>query len=180
MSNIAVTNRYAQALLAAAEERDALDRVAEDGRGLLELIRGSEELGSFLDDPLVHPDTKQSVLRTLLDGKVAEVTLSFLVVLCEKRRERSLVDILDHFLEILDERRGVVTARVRSSTEMTQEQQRRLAESLSGQSGKQVRVAVEVDVELKAGFVARLGDTVFDGSLDAQLGRLRRTLVAGS
>jgi len=180
LSNIAVTNRYARALLAAAEEREVLDRVADDGRGLQALVRGSGDFRSFLTDPLIHPGKKESVLRSIFEGKLHEVTLNFLRLLCEKRRERSLADILDHFLEVLDERRGVVTARVRSSSQMTQQQQDRLADRLSGHSGKQVRLEVEVDEDLKAGFVARLGDTVFDGSLAAQLDRLRRTLVAGS
>jgi F-type H+-transporting ATPase subunit delta len=180
LSNIAVTNRYAKALLDAAEVRDALDRVADDGRGLQALIRGSEELRGYLADPLIHPAKKASVLQSIFQGKVHEVTLSFLRVLCEKRRERSLADILGRFLEVLDERRGMVTARVRSSSGLSEEQQQRLAERLSGHSGKQVRLEVEVDEGLKAGFVARLGDTVYDGSLEAQLARLRRTLVAGS
>ena len=180
MSNIAVTNRYAKGLLGAAEERGVLDRVADDGRGLLGLVRDTEALRIFLADPLIHPDKKESVFRLICEGKVHELTMNFLRVLCEKRRERSLADILNHFLEVLDERRGVVTARVRSSREMTQQQQERLADRLSGHSGKQVRLEVEVDEGLKAGFVARLGDTVYDGSLTAQLNRLRRTLVAGS
>ena len=179
MSNIAVTGRYTKALLAAADERGALDRVEGDARALMELIAGSEELGAFLDDPLVHPGTKQDLFGSLFADKVDGVTLSFLRLLCDKRRERSLPDILAHFLEALDERRGVVTARVKAASEMSSDQQDRLAQRLSEHSGKQVRLEVDVDRGLRAGFVARLGDVVFDGSLDAQLGRLRRTLMAG-
>ena len=71
------------------------------------------------------------------------------------------------------------TGQVRSAKDLTQEQQERLVERLSAFSGKQVRLEVEVDEALKAGFVARLGDQVFDGTLEAQVHRLRRRLAIG-
>lgn len=180
MSRIGVSTRYTQALVSAAEERGELDPVRQDVQGLLELVRESEELRAFVADPLVHSEQKSSVFRALLSGKVHDLTLDFLVLLCEKRRERILEGILEDFLEFMDERQGVATARVRSACVLTDEQQERLAKRLSEHSGKQVRLEVEVDEGLRAGVVARLGDTVYDGTLDAQLNRLRHRLVAGS
>jgi F-type H+-transporting ATPase subunit delta len=42
---------------------------------------------------------------------------------------------------------------------------------------KSVRIAFSVDKQLKGGFVARVGDTVFDGSLRRQLELLREHFV---
>jgi len=58
-------------------------------------------------------------------------------------------------------------------------QEKQLADKLSVYSGKQVRLETTVDAGLKAGFIARLGDQVFDGTLATQLNRLRQQLVAG-
>ncbi len=179
MKGTGVTARYATALMEAAEERGVLDGVQEDAQALHGLIRESEDLQGFLADPLSHPEQKQAAFRALFSGKVTDLTLSFLLLLGEKRRERLLESILEGFLDLLDERRGIATAQVRSASVLTSEQEERLAQRLSAFSGKQVRLEVEVDDGLRAGFVARMGDQVFDGTVEAQLNRLRRRLAAG-
>ena len=179
MNETPVSLRYANALIGAAEEKEVLDRVHDDIRGILELIQHSQDLRNFLGDPLIHPAQKEAAFRSLFSGKVDDLTLGFLVLLCEKRRERTLEGIGRGFLALLDERRGVITAKVRSAQTLSEEQQARLSERLSAYSGKEIRLDIEVDESLKAGFVARLGDQVFDGSLDSQLSRLRRGLAAG-
>ena len=179
MNETPVSLRYARALIRAAEEQGVLDRVQEDLLGLLDLIQESEELRAFLTDPLIHPEQKRVAFQELFSGRMGDLTLSFLLLLCEKRRERGLAGIVRGFLALLDERRGVITAQVRSARDLSQEQQARLVERLSAFSGKQVQIEVEVDATLKAGFVARLGDQVFDGTLEAQMNRLRRRLAAG-
>ena len=120
------------------------------------------------------------MLRQILDGKVHEVTLNFLALLCEKRRERVLPDILAAFATLMDKKRGIVTASVSSAQELTDEQCVQLTERLEKFSGKQVRLETDVDPELKAGFVARLGDQIFDGTVESRLSRMHRELRAGS
>lgn len=179
MTQSTVVPRYVRALVDAAEERGVLEQVQEDVQGLQGLLLQSEDLQAFLADPLAHPQQKQQTFRALFSGKVNELTLNFLMLLCEKRRERVLDGILQGFLDLLDERRGVATAQVRAAKPLAPEQQERLARRLSERSGKQVQLQVEVDPGLKVGFVARLGDQVFDGTLEAQLNRLRERLTVG-
>ena len=97
-------------------------------------------------------------------------------MLCEKGRGRLLENILQQFVEEMDERRGVVTAQVRSAVALSSEQQGRLAERLTAYIGKEVNVEITVDEAIKAGFVARLDDKVFDGTLETQLSQLHRLL----
>ncbi len=179
MNETPVAMRYARALIQAAEERDALDRVREDLEGLLDLIRESEDLRAFLSDPLTYPEQKRSAVRRLFSGRTGDLTLNFLLLLCDKRRERGLDGIIRAFLTLLDERRGMITAYVRSAQELSEDQRARIARRLSSYSGKQVRLDVQVDEGLKAGFVTRMGDHVFDATLEAQLNRMRQRLVSG-
>ena len=179
MNETPVAMRYARALIQAAEERDALERVREDLEGLRDLIRESEDLRAFLGDPLIYPEQKRTAVRRLFSGRIGDLTLNFLLLLCDKRRERGLDGIIRAFLALLDDRRGLITAHVRSARELSQEQRTRLAQRLSAWSGKQVRLDVEVDEGLRAGFVTRMGDHVFDATLEAQLNRMRQRLVSG-
>ena len=96
-----------------------------------------------------------------------------------KKRERSTEDILLAFTQLVDEQAGRLVADVTSAIELTSKQQDALVEKLSGYSGKQVRLSMRVDSSIKGGFIAKLGDTVFDGSVATQLQRLKRQLARG-
>ena len=156
-----------------------LDAVGVDARMLLGLIPASADLEDFLADSLIHPKQKQRAFRTLLSGKVSPLTMDFLLFLCEKRRERTPQEALQGFLDLRDERRGFLKAQVRSAVPLRPEQQERLVARLQAHFGKKVSLEWEADEGVKAGFVARVGDTVFDATLDTQLSRLRRRLGVG-
>jgi len=177
LSQTAVSQRYSEALFGAAEERDMLDQVEEEAGAILDLMQESTELSDFLANPMIPSAQKQVFIRTLLTGKVSDVMLNFLLVVCSRQRERVLKEILEGFQTFMEAQRGIVTAQVRSAIALSSEQQTQLSARLSAYAGKQVRLETEVDEGLKAGFIARLGDQVFDGTLEMQLNRLRQRLV---
>jgi F-type H+-transporting ATPase subunit delta len=179
VSQSAVAVRYAEALIEAAQEKNALDAVSSDVEGLLNLLRESEDLAQFVADPMMRSDQKQRILSNLFKGKVNDLTCNFLVVLCQNRRERLLKEILAGFITVLDDRQGIAKAQVTSATPLTSEQEEKLAARLSAFSGKKVNLETTIDASLKAGFVARLGDQVFDSTLATQLKRMQRQLVSG-
>jgi len=179
VSQSAVSVRYTEALIEAAEEVGALEQVEDDFQALLELVRASGDLRAFVADPMMRSEQKRTVLNNLLSGKVQDVTLRFLLLLCDNHRERILPELLADFLTVLEDRRGVATAQVTVASPLSSEQETQLVAKLSAHSGKKVRLETTVDESLKAGFIARIGDQVFDGTLATQLNRLRHRLAAG-
>ena len=179
MRDIRVAKRYADAIYSAAVEAEVLDNVIEDVISLLGLIRDSDEFSAFLHDLLIVPESKQSILQELFGNQLDPLVLNFLFLLVMKQRERSTEDILLAFTQLVDEQAGRLVADVTSAIELTSTQQDALVEKLSGYSGKQVRLSMRVDSSIKGGFIAKLGDTVFDGSVATQLQRLKRQLARG-
>ena len=179
MRDIRVAKRYADAIYSAAVEAEVLDNVIEDVISLLGLIRDSDEFNAFLQDLLIVPESKQSILQELFGNQLDPLVLNSLFLLVLKKRERSTEDILLAFTQLVDEQAGRLVADVTSAIELTSKQQDALVEKLSGYSGKQVRLSMRVDSSIKGGFIAKLGDTVFDGSVATQLQRLKRQLARG-
>ena len=73
---------------------------------------------------------------------------------------------------------GLVRADVTSARDLTDEQQRAVQAELGRLTGKRIRMEYAVDPELIGGLVARIGSTVYDGSVRGQLDALRRRLTA--
>lgn len=179
MREIRIAKPYAQALYEAATEQDILDRIVADANQLLQLAQKSEDFDQFLTNPILPLQFKSEMFQQLLSETVHPLTLNFLLLLVLKQRERSLVGILQMFLEIVDLQAGRVVAQVTSVVPLTEAQKTNLTQQLSDYSGAEVRLELSEDVEIRGGIVVRLGDTVFDGSIASQLQRMRTLLARG-
>ena len=179
MSDIHIAKRYAHALFDAATEQRVLEPIVDDAHQMIELTKASPEFNQFIRNPLISPQFKGETFQQLLSETLQPLSLNFLLLLALKQRERSLATILQAFLELVDEKAGRQIAQVTSAVPLTDAQQTGLIKQLSAYSGKQVRLDSTVDAAIKGGFIARLGDTVFDGSVAAQLQRMKMLLARG-
>ena len=170
--------RYARALLMAAEQTGEVGALKDEVRGLRELISQAPDLRAFLADLTIAKQRKLVMLERLFKARVSPLMWRFLQLLTEKYRERMLPELLDAASTLIDEQEGRVHADVVSAMPLQPDQQEQLRQKLNELTGKDVTVHVREDASIVSGFVARVGDTVFDASLAAQLGRLRRSLVA--
>ena len=172
-----VVRRYATTLLEAADETGATAAVQGDVERLLETVRQSGELAEFLANPLTASQAQANVLRELFSGKVEVLTLNFLQLMAVRGRASIIGAALDSFLDQVAEREGIISAEVRSAVALSEEQCQRLRERLEHRSGRTVRLDVQVDASLRGGAVVRVGDTVFDGSVNTYLERLQARLA---
>ena len=78
--------------------------------------------------------------------------------------------------EMIEAKAGRVTAEVVSAKPLDPSQLSQINAALEKLSGKKVSVTTRQDPELLGGVVARVGDTVYDGSLRTQLRTIRDEL----
>ena len=98
-------------------------------------------------------------------------------VIVDHKRIPLLPQIRESFELALDERLGFVRADVTSAAPLSPAQTSSLEVELARLGGKGVRVRYAVDENLLGGVVARIGSTVYDGSLRGQLQVMRRVLI---
>ena len=100
----------------------------------------------------------------------------FLQVLAENRRLQLLPQIYQQFEVLKANREKTVEVNVVSATEISTEQQNKLASALSAKLERDVNMQVSVDDSLIGGAVVRAGDTVIDGSIRGRLAKLAEAL----
>jgi F-type H+-transporting ATPase subunit delta len=83
------------------------------------------------------------------------------------------------YFKLRDDRLGIVALDVRAATELSKSQQQTIVKRFEEITQKKIRVAFSIDKQLKGGFVARVGDTVYDGSVQRQLELLRDQFAKG-
>lgn len=178
MSSRASAARYSRALFdIALKESDP--RVAE--RELTEfqaLLQGHDELKRTLGSPGVSPTIKRKLVDALVTrGHASTPIAKLLLLLAERDRLGLLPDITDLFRERLMEHEKMVRADITTAAPLQAGQTRQLEQRLSDLTQRRVTVTAKVDPAIIGGVVARIGSTVFDGSVATQLARLRDRLV---
>lgn len=178
----AVATRYANAL---ADVVTASGSAADPQTALAELrafeavLKESAELHTALITPAVAGSRKKAVIGRIADVlKLSRITRNFLFVLVDHRRIAALADIIQSFEVVIDERLGFARAEVISAREMTEQQRGALNARLEGLTGKRVRPHYSVDDALIGGVIARIGSTIYDGSVRGQLESLERRMSA--
>jgi F-type H+-transporting ATPase subunit delta len=181
MSTSAVATRYANALADVATAPGSAIRpqdILGELRSFESSLSASAELQNALISPAVPPARKRAVVGRIADAmKLSRVARNFLFVLIDKRRIAELQAVLNGFEVIVDERLGFARAEVASARELTDAQRSALNSRLERMTGKRVRMQFTVDPALIGGVVARIGSTVYDGSVRGQLESLGRRLA---
>lgn len=181
--SLAVGTRYARALADIAFKEDSVidpDRLAEELRVFLTEFDASVELQKVLATPAILNSKKRAVVSLLADKLgLSQTTRHFLFVLIERRRQNLLRIILNAYIHLMDERRGVVEAKISSAVELSAEERAAIEERVAATSGKKVRSEYHIDPNLLGGVVVRVGSQVFDGSVRGRLQALGTQLAAG-
>ncbi len=178
MSLQTVARRYAQALADVVIERREEREVQNEIQSWASMINENPQLKEVFANPTVAYEQKQTVLEQLIARtRVTGTTASFLRVLLRNQRLAQLPEIAVRFGQVLDERGGVVAAEITTARPIPEELKKTLHETLASATGRTVRVSFATDENIIGGFVARIGSTIFDGSVDNRLERLAAGLA---
>jgi F-type H+-transporting ATPase subunit delta len=172
-------NRYAKALFdVALEEKADLAKVDQDLGALVAMMKSSPDLAEASGRGAVTDAQRQSMMEAVATAMALSAPVAKTLVLLAKSRKLNLMpDLAAAFRERLLAHQNVVRAEVTSAAPLSPEKTKALEDSLSKVTGKKVEISVSVDPELLGGVVARIGSTVYDGSVKTQLTRMRQELV---
>jgi F-type H+-transporting ATPase subunit delta len=180
MADVSIARRYAQALFHTARKDGTIERVETDLETVDALIRTQPNLPRILRAPTIGRTQKKELVRRLFESQISGLTLRFLFLLIDKRREAVLPQVNQEFRSLSYAARKILPVTATVATRLVPEERARLTETLSRRTGKTVELSEELDASLIGGIVLRLGDTIIDGSIAGQLRRLRQQLLAGS
>ena len=136
-------------------------------------ISGTSELREALTDARIPMVRKQGIVGDLLDPRVSGVVVASINFLIAVGEARSLEEVASRVAQLAAEEEGTVVAEVQSAVALDAGQVARLEAALSKATGKRVQAKVVTDPALIGGLVAKIGDTVFDGSVKSRFADVR-------
>ena len=167
---------YASGVFELAKAEGQLERVESELFAIAQAMEGSTELRSALGDPQLPLEKKQAIVDDLVSGRASSLTLGLVQFIVGQNRAPDLPAIARSFIEKAAASREREVAEIRSAVPLDDETVERLAAALSRATGKNVEPRVIVDPSVIGGLVARVGDTVIDGSISRKVESLRQAI----
>jgi F-type H+-transporting ATPase subunit delta len=173
-----IARRYATALIEIGTETGQLDSLVEELQRAAQVYTSSPELRTALADPLVPIQAKKAILGDVAARlQLGPIAMNTLNLLLDRRRVRALPPIATRLREMADLKRGILRAEVLTAMPLPEEYFSLLQQQLERVTGRRIALDRKLDPSLICGVVARVGDTVYDGSLISRLRHLKESLL---
>ena len=174
---MSAVSTYAEALFAAAEERNELEEVLEELQEFTDLVQGNDELREFFYSPQINERERRQAINALTEG-LKTSTRNFLKVLSDNGRTESLEDVVRRYGELVEEHFKRVEVELTTAVEISDSLEDRIKERLGDiLEGREVILQTNVDENLIGGAVFTFGGVMVDSSVRGRLDGLRETML---
>ena len=173
-----ISKRYSDALIEIINDGKLTYEKASTDLNLIEsTLTQSADLDEFLNNPLVSIDDKKDLVVKIFAEDVDTFVLNFLKVLIDKDRFSAFKEIIATYKEALDKKNNLSRVNITSAIALSEDAKNRLKSKLESKLQKTVALDWEINPEIIAGLVIKMGDNVIDTSLRHKLEDLSKNIV---
>jgi len=175
---MSVAKSYASALFLAAQaeklEAPTIAKMEADLKGFASELVKNRELRAALVGPATTTSEKHAIVKAFEDKLAWHPSLrNFLNLAMRKGRFDSLPEIAQAFAQVRVESSGGVLGLLESADPLSDSDVQQLSEAFTKKLGKRVEFQCQSQPGLLAGVRVTVAGTTYDGTLKAQLNRLR-------
>jgi len=169
-----VASRYAKSLVSLAQERNELDAIKNDVDFILSALKEHRELRAVIASPVIKPKKKKTILSEVFASSVSGLTITFLHLLVDHRREQNAQEVLESFKTQYLVAKNIVKAIITTPIELDDELRAQFMAMVKEQTKHEVLIEEKINPELIGGYVVRVGDMEYDASISGKLKKLKR------
>lgn len=169
----ALERQGVRAQLIISDRAGDLDETEDELFRFARVVDSNAELRNLLGDRAVPATDRESLIRSLIEGRTTPST-QVLAKRAVAGRERSVGYALDSYVTLAAQQKDRVIATVRVAQPLSDEQRDRLREALRRQTGRDVAIQEIVEEQLLGGARVELGNEVIEGTVAGRLHEARR------
>ncbi len=170
---------YAKALLAAAHAEGKVDLIVEQLDSLIDDVLAKQPaLVAAFANPKLAVDDMVAMLDRIFGKSMDPILLKAVKVIARRRRLSMLGSIQQAASRMCDEAQGRLQVIVTTAHPLDSSALNNLREKLKSMLKADVALTNKIDPSVIGGLLVRIGDTVFDGSVDGQLNQMKKATLA--
>jgi ATP synthase F1 delta subunit len=167
---------YASTLFDLGRELEMADTVKYNLDALADVIAGEKDFWTLLGSPYFSQEYKEQLLRKILSGRIADLTMDFLMVVIRHDRLMVLPHIISKYNELWDHSNGYCSVKVTVSHAMTDDEVKAMSDDIAIAINRKVRLAMAVEPAVIGGASIRYGDMVIDNTVRNRLQTAVKTI----
>ena len=177
MNESLITVRYARAFYKLAEEENKQDAIRSDIELLLATIDESNEFAEFLENPLIRSSEKNSIIKNLFKSSVNDITIRFLQLLINNKRESYLKNICQYTIHLHKKKLGIQDAVITTAQDISAGHKKEIFDYIVKKFKVNIELQEKTDPSIIGGFILRIEDQQINASLQSQLIKIKRELI---
>lgn len=171
-----VSSRYALALFEVGLELEKINEFNEGLNFLKAIFEKETKLLQILSHPKIDKNEKKDLINNLFKGRISSEMMNFLYILIDKRREDSILNIIEKYREIFNEHENIVKVIAITAVPMEEKSKSKLITVLSNKFNKKVELHNKVDNNVLGGVLLRIENKQLDGTIKGQLKSMDKTI----
>lgn len=177
MDQSSITVRYAKAFFSAAKEKKKLDQLKTDIQLVLEVCQTSKDFILLLESPIVKTSKKANLVSKIFKGKIEDLTLNFLLLIVENKREVHIPGICRNFLDLTRKDQNIKSAVLTTASGVSANTLKKVEQLLAKELNTRVELSTRVNPDILGGLVLRIDDNQYDASVATQLKKIKQSLL---
>ncbi|HDQ25355.1 MAG TPA: ATP synthase F1 subunit delta [bacterium] len=178
MADTVLPGKYAEALFILARKEGAVERVKNDLGFIRNTIHKNPSFAAVINHPGVAREEKKKIAAAVFEASVARISLNFLMLLIDKKREKIIESVAFLFAEKADESMGIKKLTITTARKLEEEEKNKLIKKLESAVKKKLVVNAEVNPEILGGIIIRDRLKLIDASVVQFLNGLKADLKA--
>jgi len=172
-----ISRRYAKALLSIGQEDGQYEEYGHNLQEFVGFCSTNEEFSRVISNQIFSAADRKKILEIALEkGSFSDVIKNFLRLLIDKNRIRAIKEIADYYSILTDKVLNIARANIITARPLKNKALDKLEKALVVLTSKKVKVDMKEDKSIIGGLIVKIEDLVLDGSVRAQLERLRVSL----
>jgi len=169
MTEQKVSYRYALALLETAKLEGVVENIYNDLKFIRHTIEQSKDLKNLTFSPVIPFWRKKKIYEEIFSEKLNPLTMKFITLLSNKRRERLLPDICYQYEAQFDELNNILPVEIETAVDLSDLIKLKIVQKIEKQTNKKVIPDFKINKSMKGGLLVKIKDWVYDASLKNQL-----------
>ena len=181
ISKFKTASVYARAWLDAAKDKKIEDKAFEEAK----LLKAAYNQDSALWNLLAAPGDDRKIQGKIIENlakktNLSSITAETLALIAENGKLKATGLILDEFIKLYYQDKGIVEVRVETAVELTAAQDKKLRSVLETKLKAPILLEYTVKPEVLGGLRVRFKSFLIDDTLESKLGRIGQLIKSGS
>ncbi len=165
-----ICNRYANALIISASNKDELNETSENFKHFVSTIEGSQDLLKFIGNPLINSKKKSKILAKLCNKlSYNDIFQGFISVLSKHGKIMFYNRIFNEFKKVLDMNDGLTEVVITTAEPLEKKTEEQIKKKMSDLLKLKIKLTKIIDKEIIGGVIIKINSIMIDNSIKSKL-----------